>query len=193
MGKQSTLQRIFGAQFMDPPSFKENAGAANQFGGRTTLSSGSATVTVSTALVNSDSVIFLSDEGNTAFGHLVGTSFVASGDVIATVSNAAIVADSLVFLTQIASATNQTSGAEAFLEIKSLAAGSMGIGFAGGQNPRASRSYFNFMVTPSDGIPSPIEVRSISSGNFFTIGRSDNRGAARDTTVMWFLMGTSQM
>ena len=46
------------------PMMFDTTSDANQFAGRTTLSSGSATVVISTTVVNSDSLIFHSREGN---------------------------------------------------------------------------------------------------------------------------------
>ena len=87
------------------------ASHANQWAGRTTLSSGSATAVVSTTIVNSDSLIFFSMEGN---------ANVSSGTAIR-----------------------------------------------------------------------PTEVKTISSGGYFTIGTQDGIAIARDTVLMWEIRRTS--
>lgn len=89
-----------------PMQVKANSGPY-QFAGRTTLNSGSATVTVSTAAVEADSII------------------------VATVE----------------AATSVSSGGA-----------------------------------------KPIEVKSISAGNFFTLGTADGVALARQTTIMWTLL-----
>jgi hypothetical protein len=60
---RAPLELLFGA-FLKGPLMTKTASDANQFAGRTTLSSGSATVVVSTKLVNSDSIINVSLLGN---------------------------------------------------------------------------------------------------------------------------------
>lgn len=59
-----TLEQLWRAMFRGVPSIKTQS-ANNQFAGRTTLNSGSATVTVSTTLVGSDSVILLGAQAPT--------------------------------------------------------------------------------------------------------------------------------
>lgn len=103
-----TLEQLWRAILRGPLTTRA-ASAANQWAGRTTLSSGSATVTISTTIVKSDSLIFPA----------------------------------------VQAATNQASG--------------------------VSRS---------------IEVKTISPGNFFTLGWSDGNAIARDTTIMWMIVRT---
>ena len=98
------LELLF-APFFKGPSFMRTNSHGAQFAGRTTLNSGSATVVVSTANVTSDSLIFLSMEGN---------ANVASGTAIR-----------------------------------------------------------------------PTEVKTISDGNYFTLGTQDGVGIARNTVLMW--------
>lgn len=60
---QPPLEALFGGWLKGP--FRTRAtSAANQFAGRTTIASGTATVVISTSIVNSDSLIFLGLEGN---------------------------------------------------------------------------------------------------------------------------------
>lgn len=104
-----TLEQLWRAILRGPLTVRA-ASASNQFAGRTTLASGSATVTISTTVVQSDSIILLTAEA----------------------------------------ATNQASG------------------FA-----------------------KPPEVKSISPGNFFTVGWADGNAVARNTTIMWTIIRTS--
>ena len=163
-----------------------------QFAGRTTLNSGSATITVSTFAVMSDSLIHLGLEGNDNLNIIAGTFSIGSGELTATVSNAAIVADSLVFM-QPRMSVSQNSGFAVPLEVRSLAAGWFSASWA----TQASADHADrettvmYAVFPADGPPADIEVKTISDQNFFTLGRSDGRAAARDTDVLWQLTNTS--
>ena len=42
-----------------------------------------------------------------------------------------------------------------------------------------------YLVTPADGIPAAIEVKTITDGSYFTLGRADGRGVARNETILW--------
>lgn len=109
MGK-ATGKQLFRAEIRGPIVTKA-VSAVNQWAGLTVLASGSATVTVSTTVVNSDSIIQLTPVGN----------------------------------------ANLSSGA--------------GIRHT--------------------------EVKTISSGGYFTIGTNDGIGIARDTTIGWVVWKTS--
>lgn len=103
------IEQLFGPQFRAAP-FINVASDANQFAGITTLASGSATVVISTAMVNSDSLILQSQLGN---------ANVSSGQTGVT------------------------------------------------------------------------EVKTISSGGYFTIGQQDGQALARDTLIHWMVLRTS--
>lgn len=60
---ETVKEELFGAHLRGAPHTKTNS-AAQQFAGRTTIASGSATAVVSTTAVKSDSVIQMSFEGN---------------------------------------------------------------------------------------------------------------------------------
>jgi hypothetical protein len=105
-----TLEQLFRAVLRGPIQTKATS-AAGQWAGLTTLSSGSATVVISTSNVNSNSIILLSQQGNANIGS--GTSI---------------------------------------------------HGF---------------------------EVKTISSGGYFTLGTADGIAHPRDTTLMWVLFKTS--
>jgi len=170
----------------------EAQSSTGQFAGRTTLNSGSATTTVSITTVKSDSIIVAEGEGNANHNVIYGTVSITSGTSFATVSNAAIATDSLVFLTLQAGGTDQGSGFAQPVEVKSLGAGSLDIGWAvQSLNPRAAATTVGYIIAPADGIPAKIEVKTLSEGNFFTLGRADGNAAPRDTTLMWLLLNTS--
>ena len=72
MGKLSVLERIFGGLIMTPMAIAPNAGGATEFGGRTDLGSGQASVTLSTTMVHSDSLIMFGTECSSV-GIVVGS------------------------------------------------------------------------------------------------------------------------
>ena len=174
-----------GALLRGPNLVSVQSGPA-QFAGRTTLNSGSATITVSTFAVQSDSLIHIGNEGNANLNIIAGTFNIGSAELSATVSDAAIAADSLVFL-QPRGVIAQNSGQGVPLEIHSLAAGWFGAHWSTQQSADVAERETTVMYTayPADGTPSPIEVKTISDGNFFTLGRADGRASARDEDVLW--------
>ena len=180
------------SQLLRGPFMTSVQSGPQQFAGRTTLNSGSATITVSTFAVMSDSLIHLGLEGNDNLNIIAGTFTVGSAELTATVSNAAIAADSLVFM-QPRGVIAQNSGQGVPLEIHSLAAGWFGAHWSTQVSADVAEreTTVMYMVTPADGLPSDIEVKTISDQNFFTLGRSDGRAAARDATVLWQITNTS--
>ncbi len=77
---QTPLELLFGPHLKNAPLTDSTAGAG-QFAGRTTLASGSSSVTVSTAMVNSNSIILAMSEvgsvGANSGGALVVNSIVS--------------------------------------------------------------------------------------------------------------------
>lgn len=67
----NVFQRIFNGLLVSPLFTKANS-APDQWAGLTTIASGSATQVVSTAMVNSDSIIMLSCKGTANVGSGVG-------------------------------------------------------------------------------------------------------------------------
>ncbi len=178
------------------PMFTRASSGPSQWAGRTTLNSGSATIVVSTFAVKSDSLIRFGIEGNAKLPILAGQVTITSGTSFATVSNAAFAADSLVQLTIEQAATGakiqQNSGFAQPVEVMSLGAGSMDVGFAvQSLNPRADDTVISYLAMPADGLPSAIEVRSISDSNYFILGRADGVAIARDSTIMWMIEKTN--
>lgn len=182
---------LFGPTLKGPIMTSVQSGP-KQFAGRTTLNSGSATVTVSTFAIQSDSLIHLGLEGNANLNILASTFTIGSAELTATVSDAAIEADSLVFL-QPRGVISQNSGQGVPLEIHSLAAGWFGAHWSTQVSADVAERETTVMYTvyPADGPPAAIEVKSISDQNFFTLGRSDGRAAARDTDILWQVTNTS--
>ena len=163
-----------------------------QFAGRTTLNSGSATITVSTQAIQSDSLVHLGFEGNANHGIIAGTLVVASATLAGTVSNAAIAADSLVFLQDRSPAAQNSGNAFAF-EVRSLAGGWFSVASpsqASADNAMRETTIM-YSVFPADGPPAGLEVKTIVDGSYFTLGRADGRGVARDTVVLWQITNTS--
>ena len=174
------------------PLFASVQSGTSQWAGRTTLNSGSATVTVSTFAVQSDSLIIIGNEGSGNFDLVAGTMTVASATVLTTLSNAAVAADSLVFL-QPKHDVAQNSGNAVPFSVVSLAAG----WFSAGPSNQVSADIAHlettlmYQVLPADGIPAPIEVRSINDSSYFILGRSDGVAAARDEVVLWQITQTA--
>ena len=46
-------------------------------------------------------------------------------------------------------------------------------------------------VNQSSGVAAPMEVKSISDQNFFTLGTADGTAVVRNTTIMWQITNTS--
>lgn len=185
-----SLEQVWRARFRSAP-VTDATSSPTQFGGRTTLNSGSPTVVVSTFAVQSDSMILAFEEGNVNYGILFGQFTIASENtgstsLFGTVSNAAITASSQIFLQP--KITRQSSGMGTAIMVASQGAGSFDATFATLVTPHTNSTLVNYFVSPMDGIPSPIEVKSISHGNFFTLGRADGRGVARNTTVLWHII-----
>lgn len=47
------------------------------------------------------------------------------------------------------------------------------------------------ITNQSSGVSKPIEVRSISDGNFFTLGWADGVGTPRTTDILWNIVNSS--
>ena len=174
------------------PTMTSVQSGPRQFAGRTTLNSGSGTVTVSTQAIQSDSLVHFGFEGNANLGIIAGTLVVASATLSGTVSNAAIAADSLVFLQDRSIAAQNSGNAFAF-EVRSLAAGWFSVASpsqASADNAMRATTIM-YSVFPADGPPAALEVKTISAGSYFTLGRADGRGVARDTVVLWQITNTS--
>jgi hypothetical protein len=108
MGARQTASQIFRGMLRAPLTTKITS-SANQWAGMSTINSGSATLVVSTTIVDSDSLIFLGRIGNANVG---------------------------------------------------------------------------------SGINKTIEVKTISPGNYFTLGADDGQAIQRDTLIHWMIVRT---
>lgn len=175
--------------FLRGPLLTKANSASTQWAGRTTLQSGSATVVVSSTIVKSDSLIRLGYEGNANMGVAAGTATLNSGSATVVVSNARLASGSVVLLTGEFVTTAQLSGNAQPIDIKSQAAQNFTAGWADGQT-RAFDQGVHWLAVPADGPPMPIEVRTISDADYFTLGPSNGVAVARDTIVMWQIENT---
>ena len=174
-----------------PLTFIAQTGA-NQFAGRTTLPSGSATVTVSTTIVDSNSLIdvFL-EQTSTRQKQIGGSTTLASGSSTKVVSNTAIAATSLIFLQP---KTNTTVGSNVDLGqliVSSISAGaSFTITNNTGQAESARSVTVDYLITPAEGPEVPVVVTALSEGNYVTFGWDDGQARQRDVTIMFTIHST---
>ena len=170
------------------PIFTKAVSASNQWAGLTTLSSGSASVTVSTQIVNSDSILNLNMQAAipAAYGWQGRTS-ILSGTGTGTASTSAIYSGDVVSLTW-ESPNNITSGQA--LRVDSIVNGkSFAIATANGQSVQASGAVAMWKVHGKEF--NDVKVNTISSKNFFTVGWGDGIARPNDATVMWEVRKTS--
>lgn len=159
----------------------------NQWAGRTTLSSGSATVTVSTFQVNSDSLITLGVEAALPAAYTtLGRTAIASGTISGTASTTAIYSGDVVQLTW-ESPNALTSGMA--LRVDSIVGGvSFAITAASSSAPVASGAVVMWRIEGKDF--AGLKVNTISDSSYFTLGWSDGRARPRDCTIMWEIRKT---
>ena len=189
---KSPLELLFGAQFKGPAMVDVRSHATKQFAGRTTLNSGSATVTVSTAAVKSDSLIWVGLEGNANLPIKVGTVNINSNAATATVSDSAITTTHKVFLSPKQNGTAQGSGtANRSVEVVSLATGWFSVGWSDGGALSNRLTPVDYVAYPTDGPPAAIEVKTLSDGSYFTLGRADGRAVGRDAKILWQISHSS--
>lgn len=171
------------------PAMVSVSSDAAQYAGRTTLSSGSATVTVSTNAVNSDSIIGRMIEAALPAGYTMqGRTSILSGIATGTVSTTAVYSGQVIML-GFESASNTTSGVGKGLRVNSIVDG---VSFA----ITATDSFgypgtINAMWRIPESVPEGVKVNTISSGNFFTLGWADGRARPVDTTILWELRKSS--
>lgn len=162
----------------------------NQFAGRTTLASGSATVTVSTFQVQSDSLLSLHAQVALPAAYATqGEASIAAGAASATASTTAIYSGQYVGIA-FRNETNQASGAGRGFRTSSIVGGvSFAIATDDGQNVTSGPAIVGWRIF--DAIPEGLKVNTISPGNFFTLGWADGRTRPIDTAVMWEMRRTS--
>ena len=160
----------------------------NQWAGRTTLSSGSASVTVSTQQVNSDSMIFTTIEAALVAGYTTqGRVNIASGTSFGTASTVAIYSGDVVGLAW--ESPNAITSGQA-LRVDSIVGGiSFAIATSNSLTTVASGAVAMWKLHGKD--PDQVKVNSIRSGSYFTVGWPNGIAKPVDATVMWELRKTS--
>ena len=154
----------------------------NQWSGRTTLASGSATVTVSTQTVNSDSLLFTALEAALPAGYSTqGRTSIASGVATGTASTTAIYSGDVVSLTW--ETPNDITSGQA-LAVNSIVGGvSFSIRTSNGLTTVASGGVAMWKIVGKD--LEGVKVNTISPGNFFTLGWANKQARPNDATVLW--------
>jgi len=177
--------------FLRGPLVTKANSSPNQWAGQTTINSGSATVTVSTFQVNSDSLIFTSVLAALPAGYTTrGRSSIAAGAASATISTTAVYSGQVIGLA-FESAVDQASGNGRVFRVDSIVDGvSFAIVTADGQNVTSGPALPMWSISGAE--PVGIKVNTISPNNFFTLGWADQQarqGIA--TTIMWEVRRTS--
>ena len=163
--------------------------ASGQWAGSTTLASGSATQVVSTTTVKSDSQIYLGRVGNANVGQTALLATLNSGSATVTVSDALIAADSAINFAMKADTTAQLSGNAQPVEIMSIAAQWMTVGWADRQT-RAFNRTIHIGVSPPNGPQPQIEVKTISDSGYFVFGYANGEAYPRDSKILWQIENT---
>lgn len=176
--------------FMRGPILTKANSSPNQWAGQTTLSSGSATVTVSTFQVNSDSLIFHSVLAALPAAYATqGRSSIAAGAASATISTTAVYSGQVIQV-GFESVVNQASGNGRVFRVDSIVDGvSFAIVTADGQNVTSGPALPMWAIPQAQ--PGGIKVNTISSNNFFTFGWRDGQARPVDATIMWEVRKTS--
>ena len=163
------------------PMIKTNSDAG-QFAGRTTLSSGSATVTVSTRIVNSDSILHMTPQAALEAGYTTqGRTGIASGLSIGTASTPAVYSGDVIHATW--ESPNALNSGQA-LRVDSIVGGvSFAIATANSLTTIASGAVAMWKIMGKD--PVGLKINTISPLGHFIIGWADGIARPFDTTVMW--------
>ena len=170
--------------FRSAPLVRINSHAA-QYAGRTTLSSGSASVTVSTAAVNSDSLLNLNVQMTFPAAYLPrGQTTLASGATSGVASTSAIYSGMNVQLTA-QNLTSQLSGSGRSLRVSSIVDGVSFLIATVDSLQVQGTTVAMWDIPEAKAIG--VKVNSIVSGGYFSIGWGDERPRPRDATVMWEL------
>ena len=169
-----------------PTATKANS-SPNQWAGRTTLSSGSATVTVSTFQVTSDAVIWRGVEAALPAAFTTfGRTSVISGEGTAIASTTAVYSGMQVVLTPQVNAAVQSGNS---FRVQSMVDGvSFNVTYTNGTSAGPD-VVVNWSIP--EAVPDAIKVNTISHGNYFTLGWADGRPRPVDVTLMWELRKTS--
>lgn len=167
--------------FKSAPLVRTNSHAA-QYAGRTTLSSGSVSVTVSTRAVNSDSLIYPNAQVAIPAAFTVqGRTSIASGLSTGTASTTAIYSGDVVYVGL--ESPNATTSAQA-LRIDSIVNGvSFAIATTNSLTTVGSGGVAMWKIFAKE--PAGIKVNTISPAAHFVLGWADGVARPYDTTIMW--------
>lgn len=167
------------------PFFTDIASKAEQFAGRTTLNSGSASVVVSTVNVRSNSLIFPVVQVALPAAYVVrGQAALNSGDNSVTASSSAIYSGMNIMLT-LEGLTSQLSGYPRGLRVNSIVNGvSFLIATVDSLQVQGVTANVAQWAIP-EAVPQGIKVNTISDSGYFTLGWADGRARPVDTTIMW--------
>lgn len=174
--------RLVRALFADPP-ITDIASRNSQFAGRTSLASGSASVTVSTTAISSDSIIKIATQAALAAEFVTqGRASVASGTATQPVSTTAVYSGQVI-LVSAENATDQASGLARGWRVNSVVDGvSFALTTDDGKGPVGTT---NLMWKILGADPGAIKVNTISPGNFVTFGRADGVARPFSEVIMW--------
>jgi hypothetical protein len=165
----------------------------NQWSGRTTLASGSATQVVSTFSINSDSLLNLAIQAAVPTNYITrGTQTFANSAAASTVASTSAVYSGQAIHVSLFSATATGSAGtgggplrvNSIVDGVSFAISTVDSGGVGTTAPVA-------MWSIDEAEPRGIKVNSISSGNYFILGWADGKARPIDTTVMWEIRRSS--
>jgi len=171
------------------PLMTQANSSPDQFAGRTTLASGSATVTVSTRQVTSDAIINLGIETALPAAYTTrGQTSIVSGAASATASTTAIFSGQAVTLA-VENLTSQASGYGRGMRINSIVDGVSMLFHTIDSIALIGTAVVHWTIPQAK--HEGIKVNTISPGNFFTLGWADGAARPRDATVMWELRKTT--
>lgn len=173
---------------MKGPIMTKTLSAANQWAGRTTISSGSASQVVSTSNVNSDSLISLGVEAALPAAYLQQgiVAFTNSAATYGTASTSAVYSGYAITLALQAETAVVSAGAgiNAPLRINSIVDGvSFAISTCNSEPLGIAAPVAHWSIPRAD--VSKIKINSISSGGYFLLGWADGKPRPVDATVLW--------
>ena len=178
---------------MRGPLMTNISSSPNQWSGRTTINSGSATAVVSTFSINSDSILNLAIQaalpaGYTTRGQITG---IVSGNASGVASTTAVYSGQTIHATLMTeTAPASLGGLQNGLRVNSIVDGvSFAISTANSSAIGVLAATFGWSIPQAE--PRGIKVNSISSRNYFILGWADGAARPVDTTVMWEIRRTS--
>lgn len=166
--------------FLKGPLMTLTASKSNQFAGRTTIDSGSATKTVSTSVVNSNSLISHQLQVALAAGYNTqGLINIVSGASTGVASTSAVYSGQAILITP--RGVNVLPGGATRVHSIHEAGGSFTVAI----QSATINSGCTLMWHIPAAEPVGLKVNTISPGNFFTFGWADGQSRPVDVTVMW--------